>query len=174
MKKSVLRSIFVAAISCMFLAFSSTASFAHYRHYGHARGYYHHGYNGIDVLVPLGFGLIAGAIIAGAAAQPAPPPPVVYRQAPPVVVSPPPVAYYSYTPPPQAEEMVLNRVSITTSLLNVRSGPGLDTPIIDQVHKGELLDVIGENPGWLYIRTSDGLHGWVMTRYTTIRSTPAG
>jgi uncharacterized protein YgiM (DUF1202 family) len=164
------KSAFVLLISSVFLIFSVSTSFAGYRHYP---SYHHHGHGGIDVLVPLGFGLIAGAIIAGAAAQP-PPSPVIYRQAPPPVIVSPPVQYYSFSPAPLSEELVINRVSITTGLLNVRSGPGLETPVIDQVRLGEILDVIGASPGWLYIRTSSGEHGWVMTKFTSIRTTPAG
>lgn len=171
MKNTILRSMAIVVFSSVFLAFSSTPSYA-YRHY---RGYYHHGH-GIDVLVPLGFGLLAGALIAGAASPP-PPPTVVYRQVPVVVAPPPPpVHYYSYTPAPQepTNEVILKQVGITTSLLNVRSGPGVETSVVDQVHRGEVLDVIGENPGWLYVRTPDGVHGWVMARYTAVRTTPAG
>ncbi len=166
------KSVFVLIFSSLFLLFSVSASFAGYRHY---RGHYHHrGYSGVDVLVPLGFGLIAGAIIAGAVAQPPPPRRVVYRRVPqPIVVAPPP-AYYSVESTPPAQELIINRVSITAGMLNVRSGPGLDTPIIDQVQRGMVLDVIGASPGWLYIRTSTGLHGWVMTKYTLVRTTPAG
>jgi len=166
MKKSAL----VVIISSVFLIFSVSTTFAGYRHY---RSYHHHGHGAIDVLVPLGFGLIAGAIIAGSAAPP-PPRTVIYRQAPPPVIVSPPVEYYNYSAPPPAEELVINQVNITAGLLNVRSGPGLETPIIDQVRRGEILDVIGASPGWLYVRTSSGQHGWVMSKFTTVSMTPAG
>ena len=158
------KAAFVVTLSCFFLIFSTSSSFAW--------DHYYHRYGGGNVLVPLSVGLIAGAVIAGAVAQP-PPPAVIYQQAPPAMVA-PPVTYYAPPPPPQSAEIVINQVAATTGVLNIRSGPGLDTPVIDQVRHGEVLDVVGASPGWLYVRTTSGLHGWVMTKFTSVRSTPAG
>jgi uncharacterized protein YgiM (DUF1202 family) len=179
MKKTIIRSVAIVLFSSAFLLCSSSASYAHFRHFGPAPRIAH----GFDLFAPLEFGLLAGAIVGSAfIPQPPtvvyqqPPPTVVYQQPPVVVTSPPPVQYYTSTPEPPAQtsEMIISQVGITTPILNVRSGPGLENTVVDQVKKGQVLDVVGENPGWLYVRTPAGVHGWVMDKYTTVRATPAG
>lgn len=71
-------------------------------------------------------------------------------------------------------ELVIGQVTITTDVLNVRSGPSRDEEIVSQVRKGELLDVIRYNHDWLFIRTPDGLYGWIMAKFTILQTTPQG
>jgi uncharacterized protein YraI len=90
---------------------------------------------------------------------------VYYRPVPSgyVVVAPPAGAVVSQT---VSGEVEYTQVSVTASLLNVRSGPGPGNAVIRQVRKGEILDVAGESGGWLYVVLPDGTEGWIDARYT--------
>jgi multidrug resistance efflux pump len=47
--------------------------------------------------------------------------------------------------------------------LNVRSGPGMNYPVITTLAKGDTVPVIEVDPvtGWLYVRLPDGENGWI-------------
>jgi uncharacterized protein YgiM (DUF1202 family) len=72
-------------------------------------------------------------------------------------------------PPPVASRHVPDRnwLTVTVEVLNVRSGPGRDHPVIGQVRQGRRLEVQGRAPGWSYVELPHGRHGWVMNRFTT-------
>ena len=72
-----------------------------------------------------------------------------------------------------SKESVGETVTVTVPLLNVRSGPGSNFPVIFQAHEGELLIVHGYAPDWLYVTSKDNEFGWVMLRYTSSLSPPA-
>jgi len=57
-------------------------------------------------------------------------------------------------------------VSVTVSLLNVRSGPGKNHPVIHHVRQGDTLLIQGHAPGWFYVKLPSGQFGWVMTEFT--------
>lgn len=63
--------------------------------------------------------------------------------------------------------MDTHQVLISVSALNVRSGPGLNFGIVEQVYQGVRVRVHGTSPGWYYIRTPDGRYGWIMMRFTS-------
>lgn len=85
-----------------------------------------------------------------------------------VVVEAPPVV-------PPAPAIGGQRVSVTAHTLNVRSGPGMGHPVIEQVRQGIVLTVQGTAPGWLYVRTPSGKFGWVSGQYTVpFVSAPSG
>jgi hypothetical protein len=67
----------------------------------------------------------------------------------------------------QPSEIITGEVTVTTEILNVRSGPGLKHPVIHQIHEGYILEVQGKTIGWLYVQLPDGEYGWVMNIYTT-------
>ncbi|WP_319524068.1 DUF6515 family protein [uncultured Desulfosarcina sp.] len=58
-------------------------------------------------------------------------------------------------------------VTITAALLNVRSGPGLNFPVVRQLRQGETVTVNGYAPEWLYVKLIDGSFGWVMLKFTS-------
>jgi hypothetical protein len=66
------------------------------------------------------------------------------------------------TPSPRAGESV----TVTAPLLNVRSGPGKNHPVIHQVRQGDRLLIQGHAPGWFYVKLPWGEFGWVMTEFT--------
>ena len=92
-----------------------------------------------------------------------------------VVVEPPAetVVVKEVSPVRPSVEKGGERVSVTATLLNVRSGPGMDFPVIHQVREGEKLTVYGYAPDWLYVKLSTGVFGWVMLRYTSPEESPA-
>ncbi len=57
-------------------------------------------------------------------------------------------------------------VRVTAQLLNLRSGPGLNKSCVGQIRRGERLSIMKRSSGWYYVKTSGGMHGWVMAQYT--------
>ncbi|WP_349407988.1 SH3 domain-containing protein [Pseudalkalibacillus sp. SCS-8] len=57
-----------------------------------------------------------------------------------------------------------NRALITVDALNVRSGPGLDYPIIVQVHKNHKYPILSKNKDWLQIKVGSK-KGWIASWY---------
>jgi uncharacterized protein YgiM (DUF1202 family) len=91
------------------------------------------------------------------AAPPPPPPPGGLMQPPyPAIVSPAPG----------------QQVAVTAEQLDVRSGPGLNHPLVTHVAKGAVLVIRGSAPGWLYVQLPNGTFGWVMSKFTAPVSSP--
>ncbi|MCI5218610.1 MAG: SH3 domain-containing protein, partial [Candidatus Electrothrix sp. LOE2] len=63
-----------------------------------------------------------------------------------------------------------NNVVVTSSMLNVRSGPGRQYAIANNVYNGDVLQVLRRNADWLYVQLPDNSRGWIMTQFTA----PAG
>lgn len=57
-------------------------------------------------------------------------------------------------------------LAVIVKVLNVRSGPGMNHPVVNQVRRGDRLVVQGTSPGWTYVRLPGGAFGWVMSTYT--------
>ncbi len=93
-----------------------------------------------------------------------------YRRAPSgyVVVEPPAEVIVEENVPVlvQPATVVSGQVSVTASILNVRSGPDMSYPLIYQVHSGYILEIHGRSNEWLYVELPNGEFGWVMAEYT--------
>jgi uncharacterized protein YgiM (DUF1202 family) len=175
MRKAV-TCLLVVSITLLFSASVAIAGLRHYRFHDYGYRYpqlyhhpvryrHHHG----PWLPVFGAGLITGVVVSSVAAPP--PPRAVYLPAPTVVYAPP----ANLPPPPVAQsEMVLRQVSVTEKLVNLRSGPGLDTAILGSAVAGQVVDVIGTAPEWLYVRTGSRQYGWIMTRFTAEVASPVG
>ena len=61
--------------------------------------------------------------------------------------------------------------TVDVSVLNVRSGPGLQHTRTTQVTKGQILSVLAEQPGWVQVSLSNGSSGWVTADYVTVKTT---
>ncbi len=59
------------------------------------------------------------------------------------------------------------KIIVTSKKLNVRSGPSKQNSIVTTVFSGDILQVVGNAPGWYYVRISDDTSGWVMAQFTT-------
>jgi uncharacterized protein YgiM (DUF1202 family) len=60
-----------------------------------------------------------------------------------------------------------NWITVAVEVLNVRSGPGKNHPVIGKVRQGRRLEVHDRSPGWSYVELPHGRRGWVMDRFTT-------
>jgi uncharacterized protein YgiM (DUF1202 family) len=86
--------------------------------------------------------------------------------------SPTPWPTETATPSPTMTATPRPVVVVEVEALNVRKGPGADSPRIGKVHEGDRLIVLGRKKDargrrWLRIRLADGeLTGWVAGWYT--------
>ncbi|MFZ5587548.1 MAG: DUF6515 family protein [Thermodesulfobacteriota bacterium] len=129
--------LFIAALPIGF----ATLTLGGMTYYSYAGVYYRPAPGGYVVVDPP----------AGYVAAP-PPPPVVVHQPPAAVGDPSQVAAAS--------------VTVITPSLNLRSGPGLNFPVVTVAAQGEILQVLGNAPGWLWVETQAGQTGWVAQHYT--------
>ncbi|MBN1827823.1 MAG: SH3 domain-containing protein [Deltaproteobacteria bacterium] len=90
-----------------------------------------------------------------------------------VVKSPADYPVVDSTARPQASSPAIEQVTVSNSLLNVRSGPGMNHPIVSQVSLGTLLEVHGNATDWLFVRLPSGEFGWVMKKFTASSTGPA-
>ncbi|MBU1164652.1 type IV pilus assembly protein PilM [Patescibacteria group bacterium] len=60
-------------------------------------------------------------------------------------------------------------ISDQVQQLNVRSGPGYNFGVIDQVASGDEFDVIKEENGWYKIEISQNIEGWVVGDFVEIQ-----
>lgn len=66
-------------------------------------------------------------------------------------------------------------LTVMVASLNVRSGPGKEYQVIQNVRQGELLAVEDVKSDWCLVKLPDGSYGWVMSQYTaTIKTAPRG
>jgi uncharacterized protein YgiM (DUF1202 family) len=102
---------------------------------------------------------------------------VYYRRAPDgyVVVERPAevVVAKDASPVVPAHQITGETVAVTATLLNVRSGPGLNFPVVRQVRRHDSLAVHGYAPDWLYVKMPDGSFGWVMLKFTAAHESNA-
>ena len=143
----------------------------HHYKYSHHRGHY---YNSNRYWTSWGVGLLTGAVISTVLYQPPRPRTVVYTSQPQVIVRSEPIVIRQNQPVAPSPVFALRQVRITTDVLNVRHIPDSGASIINQLRFGQTVDVIGAAPEWLYIKTTAGQHGWVMTRYTSEGDYPVG
>jgi hypothetical protein len=74
-----------------------------------------------------------------------------------------PVQPTESTPP--TSPLQKRTVSVTWTSVNVRSGPGDDTPIVTTVSQGDKLTVIGEYNDWFNVELQNGMKGWVKSGF---------
>lgn len=102
-----------------------------------------------------------------------PPDPYYYGDPPP---SPPYQPPPSYQPPPaagRAPATPQKSVAVAVDLLNVRSGPSMDRPVVAQVPRGVVLPVLGSTKDWWYVQLPNNTFGWVQSQFTTDTQPPA-
>ncbi len=79
------------------------------------------------------------------------------------------------TSPPVAEVSAVQAVShatkaiVTTSVLNVRTGPGEAFNIVSQVTQNDCLDVLTTQDGWFHIKNDARLDGWASQQYMALQ-----
>ncbi|MGI6706363.1 MAG: CAP domain-containing protein [Clostridia bacterium] len=65
------------------------------------------------------------------------------------------------------ETTKVKQVSVTAYTLNVRAGKGTQFPVIAQLHKGQVVDVIGKLGDWYVIHLSNDMVGAISGRYAS-------
>ncbi len=68
---------------------------------------------------------------------------------------------------------VAGKIMVISRTLNVRSGPGKNNSVVCTVFSGNTLQIVGNAPGWYYVRLPDGTSGWVMAKFTAPLAQPA-
>ena len=86
-----------------------------------------------------------------------------------LVVKPP----FSPAQPDTAIAWEGDQIRVTVPVLNVRSGPGTEHPIIKEVREGDILVVQSSSSEWYYVKLPDNSFGWVMIKFTAL-SEPKG
>lgn len=62
-----------------------------------------------------------------------------------------------------------DKVRIKVETLNVRSGPGKRFQVVDQLYRGQVVEVGGNDGTWYYVQLPDGSYGWIMSKYTKLK-----
>ena len=66
--------------------------------------------------------------------------------------------------PPAAAQAPAGTGVVIVRALNVRAGPGFNTPVVAVVYQGQTVDLLGRTPDftWFYIQAPDGRQGWIV------------
>jgi len=81
-------------------------------------------------------------------------------------------------PAPSIQDRVVERtyppsdLYVTVNRTSMRSGPGEEHPVTGQAYSGQPLTIVGEAPGWYYIRHPHGHYGWVRKEHTRFSDIP--
>ncbi len=75
-------------------------------------------------------------------------------------------------PAAEAPSAPIGTAVVTSPLLNVRSGPGMNYSVVTTVMQGYSLNVYGTAPGWLYVQAPTGQFGWVAQSFTNYAPIP--
>jgi uncharacterized protein YgiM (DUF1202 family) len=86
---------------------------------------------------------------------------VVVEQAPGVV------AVKETSPVVPSQQTAGETVTITAAPANVRSGPGLNFPVVQYIRQHETVRINRYAPEWLYVELPDGGFGCLMLEYTS-------
>ena len=73
----------------------------------------------------------------------------------------PEVAHHEVKPTPEPGVPPVKIVSVTGSVVNIRSGPGTTNKVISKVRRGDELEVRGETLSWYNVKLSNGVEGWI-------------
>ena len=146
-----MRKIILLLTIVFFVAGTSTA-YARPRHPHRPYRSHHYHNNGaviVGILSAIGFGLLVGTAVERANAYP-------------------PAAAPAYMPPPVPNPATAHSLVVTAPRLHVRSGPGKHHSVIGEVQLNNVLEIVGSETGWWYVRLYSGQYGWVMSTYTRV------
>lgn len=63
------------------------------------------------------------------------------------------------------EASAMEAGTITTSVLNIRSGPSTNNSIIEKAYKGQNIEILESSNGWHKVKLSNGKIGWASGQY---------
>ncbi|MBI5844798.1 MAG: SH3 domain-containing protein [Deltaproteobacteria bacterium] len=84
------------------------------------------------------------------------------------VVAPPPEAPVYAAPSDDRGILPGDKVRVAVDMLNVRTGPGREYPVVVVIYNNSILEIESGVPDWLFIRLPDGKTGWIMEQYVTL------
>ena len=84
------------------------------------------------------------------------------------VVAPPPEATVYAAPSDDRGILPGDKVRVAVDMLNVRTGPGREYPVVVVIYNNSILEIESGVPDWLFIRLPDGKTGWIMEQYVTL------
>ncbi|MFP5528161.1 N-acetylmuramoyl-L-alanine amidase [Peptococcus simiae] len=61
-------------------------------------------------------------------------------------------------------------LEVTGSVVNIRSGPSTDYPVIDAVKQGDVLTRLSSASGWHQVQLASGKKGWIIGQYVKART----
>lgn len=59
-------------------------------------------------------------------------------------------------------------LAVDVDMLNVRSGPGVEHPVVSQLQMGDVVTVQGTFDEWYYVALPDGSYGWLLSKLTRL------
>ena len=59
-----------------------------------------------------------------------------------------------------------DEVRVAVDTLNVRSGPGKNYRVVEQLYRGDVVEIRAIEDGWYYVRFANKTYGWIQRRYT--------
>lgn len=59
---------------------------------------------------------------------------------------------------------------VTGNVVNLRKGPGTSFDILDRTFLGDTLEVLNEDSGWYYVKTTKGIEGWISGQYVSMQT----
>lgn len=66
------------------------------------------------------------------------------------------------------EASAMEKGTINTSALNIRTGPSTDYNRIDKAYKGNVVEILEKSNGWYRVKLSNGTIGWGSGQYITV------
>lgn len=59
---------------------------------------------------------------------------------------------------------------VTGNVVNLRKGPGTSFDILDRTTLGDMLEILNEADGWYYVKTTNGVEGWIAGQYVSLQT----
>ncbi len=68
-------------------------------------------------------------------------------------------------PIPEPVMPATEMVSVTASVVNIRSGPSTKNEVIAKVKRGDELEMLGQKGSWCNVKLSNGSEGWIYKKF---------
>lgn len=68
-------------------------------------------------------------------------------------------------PVPEPVVPATEMVSVTASVVNIRSGPGTKNEVVTTVKMGDELEMLGQEGAWCNVKLSNGSEGWIYKKF---------
>lgn len=121
------------------------------------------------VALLLTLALLSSCEAIASALPPSPSPFPTLARLPSVTPAPPtPIATPTVPPPPPTATPAPLLGVVNVQAANVRTGPGLNYPVLTSVAAGEEVQLQGRSEGWYQVITADQTRGWMSAQVLTV------